>query len=719
MVVTGTSVDRDRTGAASSTASEYGKKNLKNISAADRAVKGCTDTFDDRRRPGRVVGTVAAGGVRRDGIDVERVMSIDNRALRIQPLIKPGWGRAGIHYGPHERQSGLAFAVFLVNGHNTSQSENLTETFRERVWRWSVGSEAWRARQRAFQWLRSKRKSRLIRELLWWRRIQKDAPPVPRMDENLALGWFSCPVPEDPLKDGNAFIMHATGPENGELWARTGSHCQRTVRSVQNLQIYYVVILREKGAAYYATSVPNANGLGAYPNLRPLAIDAFNDSTPVYPGLYQSLLGQIGFRLDTRVYGARVEHLAELSGWYGTAHAADRLEGSGELRRSEAEVGGIWRMCEDGFQRSPEGAVALDGGAAIVDPGKPSGLIHVVWQAGSHGTAGLVCRHRDNDNYWRFVAADQGCRAAIKLDGTWHEVAATDKRIDMAGTRSIQVLDDGSKIGFYLQGELLFDAWIADPRLADATGVGIAASGPAVLHSFEAHPRSIPLPKALDMGAPWLRKGEETIVADNFNGAAGDLAGTVTDIGRKVWDRAIGRGRMERTGDGAVKICATAERPNPGRTAYMIDWDYPEFADVEVNITPPGNAKGQREHGLCGFILWQDDDNYITVNIWRSDGYGGASISCFFHLDGFEDLYDAIWSNVGDRVYYGIPLDLRMSFDGMNYMIFVNDEPVLYRALTDVYPDCRRFSINRLGLLANWEWGNDTGSVFRKFTGRI
>jgi hypothetical protein len=176
---------------------------------------------------------------------------------------------------------------------------------------------------------------------------------------------------------------------------------------------------------------------------------------------------------------------------------------------------------------------------------------------------------------------------------------------------------------------------------------------------------------------------------------------------------------MELTAGGSVKICATVKQPNPGRTAYTIDWDYPEFADLEVNITPAGTAKGQREHGLCGFIFWQDDDNYVTVNIWRADTYGGASISCFFHLDGFEDLYDAIWSNVGDRVYYGVPLNLRMSFDGMNYMIFLNEEPVLYRALTDVYPDRQRLSINRVGLLANWEWGNDTGSVFRNFTGRI
>ena len=151
----------------------------------------------------------------------------------------------------------------------------------------------------------------------------------------------------------------------------------------------------------------------------------------------------------------------------------------------------------------------------------------------------------------------------------------------------------------------------------------------------------------------------------------------------------------------------------------MIGWDNPDFADVQVNITPAGTARGQNEHGLCGLILWQDENNYITINIWRGDSYGGASISCFFHIDGFEDLYDAIWSNVGNRVTHGVPVDMRISFDGMRYMVFLNEEPVLYRALTDVYPDCRPFTINRVGLLANWEWGNDTGSIFRNFVGRI
>jgi hypothetical protein len=140
---------------------------------------------------------------------------------------------------------------------------------------------------------------------------------------------------------------------------------------------------------------------------------------------------------------------------------------------------------------------------------------------------------------------------------------------------------------------------------------------------------------------------------------------------------------------------------------------------VQLDITPPGTQRKQGEKGRGGLIFWQDANNYITISTWLDDSYGGASISSFFYLKGFEDLYDAVWTNVGSRVYWGIPYTLRVVFDGMNYTAYVNNEPVLYRTLTDVYPDTRRLDINRIGIVSNWEWGNDTGSVFDNFVAKI
>jgi hypothetical protein len=192
----------------------------------------------------------------------------------------------------------------------------------------------------------------------------------------------------------------------------------------------------------------------------------------------------------------------------------------------------------------------------------------------------------------------------------------------------------------------------------------------------------------------------------------------------------MGAGLIELTGSGRAKVRASVQNPNPGRTAYTIDWDYPEFADLQVDITPPGSktekfsvasnaTQSQGDKGRSGLIFWQDADNYITINNCVDQNFFCASISSFFYLNGFEEIFDAVWSNVGSKVYWGNPYTLRIVFDGMNYAAFVNGEPVLYRALTDIYPNAKRLSINRVGILANWEWGNDTGSVFNNFVARV
>ena len=158
--------------------------------------------------------------------------------------------------------------------------------------------------------------------------------------------------------------------------------------------------------------------------------------------------------------------------------------------------------------------------------------------------------------------------------------------------------------------------------------------------------------------------------------------------------------------------------PLPGRTLYTIAWDDPDFAELEVTLTPPGTSRGQSEHGTAGFCLWQDDGHHLLVNTWLDDCYGGASLSSFPTIGGFEDLYDAIWTNVGDRIAWGRPLRLRLACDGLRYLVHIDDEPVLYRSLADIYPGCRPLRIRRVGLLGNWEWGADTGTAFADFAAR-
>jgi hypothetical protein len=281
----------------------------------------------------------------------------------------------------------------------------------------------------------------------------------------------------------------------------------------------------------------------------------------------------------------------------------------------------------------------------------------------------------------------------------------------------LQILDDGHEIRIYLNGKLISNSFLTDARLASATGIGInisQANSEIYLRDLEAHPRTVTIPD-LDLGLPWWREGKDIALQDDFQTWQGDLVGKTTSIGEKVWAKTLGKGAIAISESGIAKVQASVQNPNPGRTAYTVPWDYSSFADVEVTILPPGKARGQGDKGRGGLIFWQDQDNYIIINTWLDDFYEGESMSCFFRIAGFEEVYDAVWSNIGKAIAFGQPYTLRIVFDGNNYTVRVNNQTVLYRALTDIYPWATALKINRLGIVANWEWGDDTGSGFSNF----
>jgi hypothetical protein len=685
------------------------------------------DSFADDRRRGRVVGTSPCPGVVRGGIDVERIISIDHGALRIRPLLQSGWGRAKVSYGPYQRRDGLMLAVLMLNGHNTSQSEKLPESLPKRLGRWlqGHGDRRFGLVHRAWQWLRYNRKRYMIRRLRWWWRMAFGS--VDEFDENLAVGWFDSDVQRDPSNGGNSFVMHAALGNNGELWVRSASGLLPVTGGVQNLPMCYVVVLRERGAAYYVASVPDAYAVGTLPRVRPLAIDPFGDDPVVYAGVHQSALGQIGFRVDTRVYAVQVEHVAALAEWYGTAHVADTLVGDAPLDGSSADVGGPWSVSDGTFQRSGDGTVSRGlSNVAVVWPAEPSGLVHAVIEVGSSGDGefGLVWRRDRDGNCYRFVVDHTSCRVVLHLAGTTAVLATADVTAVRAGdANSLQVIDHGATATLAVNGHDVFHGAVTTEHLANATGTGICASGSQTrFTSFEAHPVDVDLDGILKLPAPWFPTADLTVASDDLNGATGlDLDGQRTPVGDKVWHRQYGKGRILTTGSAGAAVDASTDRPNPGNLAYTIDWDHRELADVAVDITPPGSADNQGQRGRGGLVFWQDPKNFLMVSMFLDDSYDGASIAIFSHLDGFEEIYDAVWSMVGTKIYYGVPHRLRVVSDGMNFMTFIDGEPVLYRALTDIYVDRGPLLLNRVGLAVNWEWGDDTGTAFANFvanTGR-
>lgn len=656
----------------------------------------------------------------RRGIDREKAIAVDNNALRFKPLIQPGWGRQGIVYGEYQRTNGLAVAVLLLNGHNTSQAETM-EWLYKRIPRWLKGSETESILQRVVAWSVSKHKWGTVRRLLGWFRIAAEVTKffsLSEINDNLAVGWFNSIVPSNPTKNGNGFVVRATGAENGELLVRVGTNLLSVFRGLQNVPVYYVVILRERGAAYYAGSLPQVYGLPAYPQLRPVAIDAIDSDATIYAGVHQSVLGQIGFRADTRVYGVKVKTIAEFATWYGTAHLADTLKGKGNLTDRSAEVGGNWQVLSGSFKRTERGLVASENNSlAILNPQSTSGLLHLEIATGDElADLKVIWRFSDRDNYWCCrLNSKRLCVETIAQGEPKAILTNSPCYLAPNSVSYLQILDDGREIQIYLNGKLIGDR-LTDDRLAEATGVGLAgsqANSSLYLRHFEAHPRTVTI-SSLDLGSLWWREGTNVVVRDDFQAGEGDLAGKKTSVGDLVWQKTIGKGTFKLQ-SGMAKVDANVARPNPGRTAYTVAWDSRDLADVAVTIFPPGRERGQGDKGRGGLIFWQDKNNYIIINTWLDDFYEGESISCFFRIDGFEEIYDAVWSNIGQAIGFGQPYTLRAIFDGSNYTVRVNAQTVLYRALTDIYPWAAAIDINRVGIVANWEWGNDTGSSFSDF----
>jgi len=707
----------------SSTALGTTGRDRDSIEAEQTRLAEFVDRFDRDLPPGGVVGSaLAEGRVARGGVDREGVIGIDGGALRIEPLIKPGWGRSGIAYGPYPRTPGLAFHALILNGHNISRSEPLPDDFRMRLERWLLGPETHSARERLRQWWASPRKRLMLRRLRQWFRSGTGLLSWPWLEENLAVGWFSEEAPVYPLRRGNNLAVHAVVTDGGELWARVGLQSAPTLSGLQNLPFHYAVVLRERGAAYYVAAVTDVPGIPRFPAMRLVAIDPFDAEPRLYAGVHQSVLGEIGFRAETRVYSTEVALLREASAWFGTACGADRLTGHGLIAGSSAEVGGVWTGTGR-LTRTPVGAVGDGEGEhrALMFPPNPVGVIHMLVDcaAGPVDAVTLLWRAVDASNHWRLdIGSDYAELACVEAGRLHRHARVTGRLLPPATMSSIQLFDDGESMRLLVNGRPIYSA-LHDLRLRDAAGCGMgvrAATGVA-LRAFEAHPREVELPGLSRVDGPSFAAGVEVVVRDDFRGAPGDLAGHVTSLGGQAWSRDIGRGHFDLTGRGSARVRATASEPCPGRTAYMIEWPSPALADLEVTITPAGISRGTREKGRSGLILWQDPDNYITVTAFVED-WPAMSIAAFFRLDGFEELFDAVWSNVGTRLHWGEPHRFRVTFDGCEIAAYINGEPVLYRSLGDVYPGARRLAIRRAGLVANWEWGNDTGSSFADFVGR-
>jgi LmbE family N-acetylglucosaminyl deacetylase len=655
------------------------------------------DRFLDDRLAGEVVGSTTLNRVPRLGVDSEGSIAIDGGRLRLGHLRSPGWQRQAVAYGPFLRRAGLTLTVRALNSHHNAHHWPGRETSRRVLL------------------------SRVARDLSQNQRLPED------LDDNLVIGFHSSASPTDPRRAGHSFVMHAAGVVNGELRTSSAEGVVQVHEGVQELPFDYVVVLRERGAVYYVASLPGAAGAGAPRHLRPVAVDARGDDATLFAGVHQSVHGETGHEISSRVDDVRVCEVPAFRQWYTSALEADALIGDDLLDHSTAELGGRWLVSEGMVSRTAAGATAAEtGGAALVGLAEPAGLVSVVIRTApvpcNEGYAGLLWRADSAGTYgWRVRLFHDRAELAMCSNGVWTIVAECPAHLAAAAESSLQVLDDGRTMAVHLDGQLLFGRKFTDERHAAQRAVGLVC-GPGSrcqLAWFEAHPRSVPAPAELDLPSLWCEQGTQVVAADDFLGEAGELAASLRP-GAPAWQRTVGPGFLDLTGDGSLRVRANRLTPNRGRTLYTFDWSHPDLADLEVTIEPPGSARSQGHGSRAGLTFGEDSDTYLVANVWLDDSpqHDGSAVSLFYCHRGCEEQLKAVWTNVGRRICWGAPSRLRAACDGQHIVVWLDDEPVLFRRTDDLYPGTRPFSVRRVGLVVNREWGDDTGSTFTSFVAR-
>jgi len=413
------------------------------------------DDFAAHRPRGKALGSAHGDDPARIGRDVERIMSVDGGALRIQPALREGWQRTCLSYGPFPNKPGLTFSILLLNGHNTSQSEVMEDTLRVRLARWAKGSGTVPIGRRLWRWLGSGRVCRTLRQVRWWRRMAAGSQRVTLMDENMAVGFYpdsAC----DPTEEGAGFVMHADGPQNGELWTGANGCWAPAVLGVQNIPIQYFLTVRQNDIVLAVSSYAGSHGMGSHPATRPVAIVPRPKSPELYAALHQSLLGQIGFRADTRVYGVRVGHLDP--DLFATA------------------VDSVWIPEVNTNPSAPSNEIGLI--RLSMDPENlRSDGVKLYWRTG------------EDSSRWELTIGRKG--AQLTKREAEQTIALASQEWEQAPTE-VQVLDSGTEITILGDSRLLFSQRFEADPLGIVGGFGVvesASDSEPVVISCEGLPR--------------------------------------------------------------------------------------------------------------------------------------------------------------------------------------------------------------------------------------
>ena len=615
------------------------------------------DDFAEPLPQGAVLGSLTTSSHIRLGADVEGRLGVDHGALRLACPDVPGWGRLAIAYGPFTKQANRCAAFLLLNGHHGSQTRR-------------VYSGRWRSVMRS-------RFTGLVRRLLVTGPVKRLVPrlgrvapvslhdlTVPAYRTNLRVGWF--PRPDHPTRSAlPGLCVAAAGARNGDLRAVVGGRELTVVPSITNIPLGVAILDCSHGTTFLVGGLAGARRLAPYPQVRPVAFDSHRDEPRGFLGIHQSVLGEVGFTSDSRVYGIG------MGAW------------------------GEQCPCVTPFAAAPPDEPmrkVLDSPAGLLVARLPDTTVPVR----------LRFRSAGHDDYWEVRVGQRAVELGRCVGGSWSPIGNVSRP---RRAQQLLVQDSGTSLLVAFDGRPVLGGHIEDDVLGEAAGVELGPGWDRT--ALTVLPRELPMPPHLVLGTLWQPGRATVLLRDGLSGE-GLLDGHQS--GDRRWRRVDGTGTIKLS-DGPAQVDATPGRHNPGRSLHVVDWDE-STVDISVTITPPVRSNRGENRGRAGIVLRRSNGDQLIVATYLDDWYVGRSVSSFVTVDGTEHFHRAVWTNVDDRVSWDRPYRLRVSFDGDRYLARIDDEPVLFRRISDVVSDCDGFRPDMVGLAVNEEFGNDSGSAF-------
>ncbi len=525
----------------------------------------------------------------------------------------------------------------------------------------------------------------------------------------LAAGWFAEANPVNPETNGYAVLFaKSAGGMRGALRVSGGHGTGPLVDDLMQLDLQVIAIFRAESVMYYLASARGVPGLAAYPAMRPVGM-ALAPQAELFAFVHQR--HQRDDFHATRLEGIQVATLPGLAHWYGTAAVADELTGRSRLEGRRTPAGATsWAVEEGHLQLTAEGAKASGAPAralACLSLPQPAGIVAAVLETGNTpGLQQIIFRRADRANYWRLAFTATEARLS-RMTGGAETVAARSSAHPLGpkAKHHVWIVDDGEMMRCYLDGELALQAKHRAHSDSAGAGFGFENGDDGSIHHFEVHPRELPIPVALRLGEPYQRLGGSLVVADDFKSGAGHLAGRRTPVGGLEWERTGGPGNetIELLPEGGGR----ANRENSFFIAYTVPWDNPSFADVSCELTPPSLPK----EGHVGLVLSQDDRNFLMLGWDTPTNYFGLWCT----IGGIWQPVDLIVPDIPT----GKPHTLRATCDGDNYILYLNQEPIIIAKISDTFVKSTGIRINRVGIgLTRFKGKGDQGTVFRNFVVR-